>query len=177
MPPASLGQESDTPPPGRIVRATEGDLPRIADLAGVVWRVHYPGIISSGQIEYMLGRMYHLDVMRAELAAGVAYDCLWVENLLVAFASFGRVSIGEMKLYKLYVRPDRQRHGYGSQLLRHVEEIARERSFKTLSLTVNKANFKAIATYRKIGFAIRDSIIVDIGGGFVMDDYVMAREL
>ncbi len=38
-----------------IVAAVEADLPRVAELAGVIWRKHYPGIITPEQIEYMLG--------------------------------------------------------------------------------------------------------------------------
>jgi len=44
-------------------------------------------------------------------------------------------------------------------------------------LAVNKKNAKAIAAYRKHGFAIRESAVTDIGSGFVMDDYVMAKEV
>ena len=152
-------------------------MPRIAELAGVVWRAHYPGIISSEQIEYMLTRMYDLDVMGDEMRNGIAYDCLWMEDALVAFASYGPMNRNEMKLYKLYVHPDRQRHGFGTQLLRHAEAVAKGHDFKTLCLTVNKANVKGIAAYRKNGFAVRDSVVMDIGGGFAMDDYVMAKAL
>jgi len=34
-----------------------------------------------------------------------------------------------------------------------------------------------VRAYEKHGFAIRESVVVDIGGGFVMDDFVMARSL
>jgi ribosomal protein S18 acetylase RimI-like enzyme len=47
----------------------------------------------------------------------------------------------------------------------------------TLILAVNKRNEKAIAAYRKQGFAVRDSVCVDIGNGFVMDDFIMAKPL
>ena len=125
----------------------------------------------------MLARMYDLGVMRDEMRNGVAYDCFRAEDALVAFAAYGPMNRNELKLYKLYVHPDRQRHGFGGQLLCHVEAVARGRNFKTLCLTVNKANAKAIAVYRKNGFAVCESVVVDIGGGFVMDDYVMAKAL
>ena len=47
----------------------------------------------------------------------------------------------------------------------------------TLILNVNKNNVQAIRAYEKNGFAIREAVVVDIGGGFVMDDYVMAKPL
>jgi hypothetical protein len=61
----------------RIVPATESDLAAISRLAGVVWRAHYPGIISTEQIEYMLGKMYSLETLREEIGRrGVRYERL-----------------------------------------------------------------------------------------------------
>ena len=40
-------------------------------------------------------------------------------------------------------------------------------------LAVNKRNAAAIAAYRKHGFEIVEAVVKDIGGGFVMDDYIM----
>ena len=161
-----------------IVSAGPEHLPQIAALADVVWRAHYPGIISHDQIEYMLAHMYDLGVMRQELAQGISYDRLLVDEKLVGFASYGPVtSPQEIKLHKLYVHPVWQRRGLGGLLLKHVEQATRERGFRTLILTVNRANQQAIGAYRKNGFAIRDSICAAIGGGFVMDDYIMEKYL
>ena len=160
-----------------IVRATEADLPAIATLARLVWRAHYPGIIPAEQIEYMLSRMYDLPVMTRELSEGIAYDVLFADAVLRAFASYGPFDTREMKLHKLYVHPESQRRGFGSRLLAHVEAIAASRGFRTICLAVNKANEAAIAAYRKNGFVVRDAVVVEIGGGFVMDDFVMAKTL
>ncbi|MHB8523655.1 MAG: GNAT family N-acetyltransferase [Limisphaerales bacterium] len=161
-----------------ILPAQPGHLAAIAALAEVVWRAYYPGIISVAQIDYMLARMYDLDVMRQEMANGISYDRLLVDEALVGFASYGPVGVdGEMKLHKLYLHPTWQRRGLGSRLVRHVEHAARQRSCPALSLSVNKANHQAIAVYRKNGFTIREPVVVDIGGGFVMNDYVMAKRL
>lgn len=161
-----------------IMPAQPGHLAAIAALAEVVWRAYYPGIISAAQIDYMLAQMYDLEVMRQEMANGISYDRLLVDETLVGFASYGPADAdGEMKLHKLYVHPAWQRRGLGGRLLRHVEHAARQRSCPALILSVNKANQQAIAAYRKNGFTIRESVVVNIGGGFVMDDYVMAKRL
>lgn len=83
----------------------------------------------------------------------------------------------ELKLHKLYIHPDCQRQGLGPRLLHHVESVARTSGRIIVVLTVNKKNAKAIAAYRKHGFTIRESVVTDIGGGFVMDDYVMAKQV
>ena len=44
-------------------------------------------------------------------------------------------------------------------------------------LAVNKQNSRAIAAYLKNGFAVREAVRVEIGNGFVMDDFIMAKSL
>jgi diamine N-acetyltransferase len=161
-----------------IVPAGPEHLGEIARLADLVWRAHYPAIIGMAQVEYMLERMYDLKVLRAELAQGICYDRLFADGQLRAFAGYGpHGRDGEMKLYKLYVHPASQRKGYGSRLISHVEEKARQRGLKVLLLTVNKGNHNAVAAYKKNGFTIRETGVIDIGGGFVMDDYIMVKSL
>src|SRR5882672_3141644 len=70
----------------RIVRASREQLPAIAELAAVIWRSYYPGIISPEQIEYMLARMYDLRTLEQELASGICFDQLLAENELVGLA-------------------------------------------------------------------------------------------
>ena len=74
----------------KIVRAAKVDLPGISELAGVIWRACYPGIISAEQIDYMLARMYALDTMRTEIQSqGIRYDRLLASSELIGFASYG----------------------------------------------------------------------------------------
>jgi diamine N-acetyltransferase len=162
----------------RIEPARPEHLAEISALAAVIWRAHYPGIITPEQIEYMLARMYAVDVLRRELEQGIAWFRALVDDELRGFASVGPAeNAGEFKLHKLYVHPDSQRLGLGTALLQACESAARPRGARTLILNVNKRNEKAIAAYLKRGFTIRDSIVADIGGGFVMDDFVMAKTL
>jgi diamine N-acetyltransferase len=121
--------------------------------------------------------MYDLEVMQRELIEGVSYDRLLISGELRAFSCSSATAPGEFKLHKLYVHPASQRQGLGSRLLAHTETIARERGFASLILNVNKKNQNAIAAYLKNGFRIRDTVVVDIGNDFVMDDYVMAKAL
>ena len=164
--------------PDEIVRATEADLPAISELAGVIWRACYPGIITNAQIDYMLARMYALDVLRDEIRSqGIRYDRLLVDDKLAGFASYGPTAEpGVMKLHKLYLLPELHGRGLGSRLLQHVEREVRAGGARRLILSVNKRNAKAIAAYQRNGFVIADSVVTDIGGGFVMDDYIMAKE-
>lgn len=162
----------------RITSAGPEHLPEIGALAALIWRAHYPGIISAAQIEYMLARMYDVKLMHDELMAGICYDRLLLAGELRGFASYGSASVtGELKLHKLYIHPEVQRRGLGARLLEHVQSIARARGCTTIMLAVNKRNTHAVAAYQKHGFAVRELVVTDIGGGFVMDDYIMARSV
>jgi RimJ/RimL family protein N-acetyltransferase len=48
---------------------------------------------------------------------------------------------------------------------------------KSIDLTVNKYNTNSIKAYEKMGFEKIDSVVMDIGNGYVMDDYVMKKEV
>jgi ribosomal protein S18 acetylase RimI-like enzyme len=162
-----------------ISPVTAADVEAVAALARRVWQHTYLGIISQQQIDYMLDQRYRTQLVNEELGM----DTIWWDQLRVDGQLAGFVSClltgtpGEMKLDKLYVDPQRQRLGMGRRLVDQVLARALAAGCQTLILAVNKGNEKAIAAYRKQGFAVRESVCVDIGGGFVMDDFIMARSL
>ena len=168
-----------TTAPIEILPVTEEHLPALAELAGVIWRAYYPGIISHEQIEFMLARMYAPEVLRDEIhSQGVRFYRLLVDGRFAGFASIGPTDAdGVMKLHKLYLPPEIHGRGLGTRLLNHCIAQARQSGARRLLLAVNKRNAKAIAAYQRNGFAIAESVMVDIGGGFVMDDFIMAKDL
>ncbi len=162
-----------------ILPAGEEHLAALTELAGVIWRQHYPGIISHAQIDYMLGKMYSLETLREEIGSrGIHFYRLLVEEKMTGFASIGPLkTAGVWKLHKLYLLPEMHGRGLGSRLLQHCQTEARRLGARRLQLAVNKQNVKAVAAYRRNGFEIVESVVTDFGGGFVMDDFVMAKEL
>ena len=154
-------------------------MPALAELAGVIWRACYPGIISSAQIEFMLARMYAPETLREEVRSqGIHFYRLLADERLSGFASIGPTeAAGVMKLHKLYLLPELHGRGLGSRLLEHCQAEARRLGARRLVLAVNKRNATAIAAYRRNGFAVVESVVTDIGGGFVMDDYIMGKDL
>jgi ribosomal protein S18 acetylase RimI-like enzyme len=62
-------------------------------------------------------------------------------------------------------------------MLRYVEEEARRRGLTKVVLGVNRFNEKAIRAYQRNGYTIREPLKTDIGGGFVMDDWIMEKAL
>lgn len=162
-----------------ISALSQADLEHVSRLAREIWYLHYPGIITISQIDYMLAQRYCPDAIAAQIAAQQAWwDKIESGSLLAGFASHEPGSeTGSVKLDKLYVHPRAQGRGLGQALVKHVEASAHDRGFRRLYLQVNKGNTASIAFYRKGGFDITDSVKVDIGDGYVMDDFVMSKAI
>ena len=162
----------------RVRALRESDIDALNALARLIWHAHYPGIITTAQIDYMLEQRYAPHVVRAELGRDdVWWELATVDEEPVGFScALLTGEPGEMKLDKLYVHPQRQGSGVGRRLVERVLARARDLDCHRLILAVNKRNANAIAAYRRWGFEIERAVVTDIGSGFVMDDYVMVRK-
>jgi diamine N-acetyltransferase len=163
----------------RIVGASDADLAAVAELARIIWRRHYPGIITPEQIEYMLERGYsRAALLRFITEEGAGLALAHADDRFAGFAAYCRGDdVDELKLDKLYVHQDFHRRGVGHRLIEATEAAARAQQRATIVLNVNKNNTQAIRAYARNGFVVREAVVVDIGGGFVMDDYIMAKRL
>jgi len=157
------------------LRLDEADA--VVELAGRVWRAHYPGIIGIEQIEYMLAQRYRPVLVRQFIARGDLWLAARAGDQLVGFAHGHPLGDGDYKLDKLYVETELQRHGIGGALIRALAERAVSQGYSRLVLRVNRQNQNAIDAYLKHGFIVATIYLEDIGGGHVMDDYVMTKEL
>ena len=156
-------------------RASESDIPLLRQLAERIWRDYYPAIIGEAQVEYMLPRMYAEDVIHKEIADGVVWEIGSENDVPIAFCSVGPENSERAKLHKLYLDPASHGRGLGRLMIERAIQIAQELGATELCLQVNKQNARAIRAYERAGFNVEREAVVDIGGGFVMDDYVMVR--
>lgn len=151
------------------------DLPELSALAGRIWRAHYaPEIVSHEQIEYMLPSVASPEVIEKNIREKNQRFWIMEHGRHMAGYSAAEPRGGnDWFLDKLYVDVNGHRRGLGSRMLEHV---LRETGAKTLSLRVNRKNIKAINFYFKHGFSITALDVLDLGNGYVMDDFLMRRE-
>lgn len=161
----------------QIRAAAVADIPLIQSLAHTIWHAHYPAIIPVAQIDFMLGWMYSAEEIERQLVRGTRWELVEVEGGVIGFVSYGLEAGGRVKLHKLYILPAHHRRGFGQQLLAHVLEQAAALGGSEVWMQVNKRNIAAIAAYKKAGFHIAQEATFDIGQGFVMDDFLMAKFL
>jgi len=162
-----------------ILEAIEDDAEAIRDLAETIWHACYPGIITPEQIEYMLGWMYAPERVRTEIGKEkIVYLLVREKEALIGFAAFGPGDAeGENFIHKLYIDPAFQGQGIGTAVIREIERRAGAEGTERLVLRVNRNNRQAIGAYEKCGFQKQETICSAIGGGFVMDDFVMVKSL
>lgn len=155
-----------------INKASQTDLPPIAELANDIWREHYTPIIGSEQVEYMLKKYQSVSAMAEQISDGISYYSVVLDGKLVGYLSFYRKDEA-LFLSKIYVSSGLRGKGIGRQAMEFVIEQAKTMGLAKIQLTVNKYNSGSIEAYKRMGFQTVDEVVVDIGGGFVMDDYVM----
>lgn len=159
--------------------AAPEDIPFIQRIAHATWPVAYRAILSAQQLAYMLERMYSASALAAQMTGqGHRFLLALRDEAPIGFASFGPHHAGERstRLHKLYVLPTLQGTGAGRALLHAVETEARAAGDARLELNVNRSN-PAKVWYERQGFTVVRDEVIDIGGGFVMDDHVMVKRL
>lgn len=166
--------------------ATSDDAGTLRALAEIIWREYYPAIISAAQIEYMLETMYGRAAIRSEIARGVVWELVSIlegsgtageRSSPVGYLSYTHDETSQtITLHKLYVLPRLHGQGIGRAMIERVKAAAGRGGARTIRLQVNKRNTRAIDLYQRAGFRIADAIVCDIGGGFVMDDYVLTLD-
>jgi ribosomal protein S18 acetylase RimI-like enzyme len=158
---------------------TRTDFDAVASLARRIWLAHYTTIITTAQIEYMLdGRFTPANLERYLGAADRWMYVLRLDGEPVGYCSYaltGRPR--EMKLEQLYLLPALHGRRLGKQMLEHVEAHAKRAGCDCLMLQVNKQNTVAANVYFRSGFAVREEVVIDIGKGYVMDDFIMEKRL
>ena len=174
---------SPIPSPWRLEPLTPARVPELIALARVVWQDTYPALIPQAQIDHMLAERYRPEALNSHCGApqpgwGECWMTACLDGAMVGFACLETTDQpGEFKLDKLYVHPQVQGRGVGRALVEWAASCARGGGGQTLVLAVNKGNARALAAYRAYGFRQRAAVCREIGHGFVMDDFIMARPL
>jgi ribosomal protein S18 acetylase RimI-like enzyme len=161
-----------------LERITKNQLPIIKDLAYTIWPSTYGDILSNSQLDYMLYSFYSVANLEKQMNNGQVFELLFDETNAIGFVAyelncnFDNLSQPLTKLHKIYLLPETQGKGFGKFMIDEIVRIAKSNNQKGVFLNVNKYN-KAKFFYEKLGFVISKEEVIDIGNGYVMDDYVM----
>lgn len=158
---------------------SDDQIDQLAVLADEIWHEYFPShnIISEDQADYMVDRFQ---------SAAALTDQLRNRNYEYFFINDGNQNVGfiglkpdadKLFLSKLYLLKDARGKGYSSQAFEYLEGLCDSRGLDAIWLTVNKHNHQAIDVYKVKGFETVREQTMDIGDGYVMDDFVMEKVL
>ena len=154
-----------------LVKATTNDVGLIEKLAHDIWHEYYPTIITLEQIEYMLTKMYSKESLIEQMTQkNDVFYLIHINHEPQGFISISKITDGTYFLSKFYILQTTAAKGKGTRAFKQLLSILQPNS---ISLTVNRQNYKSINFYFKNGFVIERVADFDIGNDFVMNDFVM----
>ncbi|KGO91945.1 GNAT family N-acetyltransferase [Flavobacterium subsaxonicum] len=161
-----------------ILKASIKDYDLIHAIAVPSWQHTYSSILSAEQLDYMLTLMYSHDAITEQISIKGHHFLLAAEDgQYLGFASYEINSVYEAtKIHKLYVLPGAQGRGVGKALVTVIENTAKAHGNNKLLLNVNRYN-PAVNFYLKTGFAKIGQEDINIGNGYLMEDYIMQKPL
>lgn len=165
-------------------KASSSDIDSIQYMAEIAFRDTYKEILSPEQMEYMMEWMYSEHTIASQMEKGDEYHIVSLDGRDIAYVSF-RVDnpndngITLFHLEKIYLLPAYQGNGLGKMLLEYAEDRMRQYALPyrcAYELNVNREN-KAVGFYQKQGLRIDRTGDFPIGEGFMMNDYIMRKDL
>lgn len=154
------------------------DLETVRLLAERIWPECYGTMLPPGQVRYMLDWMYGPHRLRSEWDRAVRYRLAFHEGQPVGYLAWEREpGTGSAFLNKLYLVPELRGLGHGQEMIRSICREASAEGIGVLELRVNRQNRRAIRAYARAGFVVVQTVVTDIGAGFVMDDFLMRMDL
>lgn len=156
---------------------SSAELETVGKLADEIWHEHYASILKAEQIDYMVKKFQSPDAITEDIQhKGYIYYLAHANGAPAGYCAIQPENGGKsVFLSKIYVKKEFRGQKLATRFLQTVLEKMKPMGCEKLWLTVNKYNENSIAAYKKLGFNIEDSMVTDIGGGFVMDDYKMSR--
>lgn len=162
-----------------ISNATSKDFKIIKEIAYATWPDVYGKILSKEQLNFMLSASYSEETLSDNMINKKHHFILvYDEAICIGFASYEHNYLGkkETRLHKIYLLPEAQGKGAGRALIDVVATYALENDSKIISLNVNRFN-NACTFYQKMGFTIVGEEDIEIGQGYLMEDYKMEKQL
>lgn len=133
--------------------ASARDLDAVRTLLSETWHATYDGIHGAERVNAITTEWHSMEALKARLERPrseflVADDGSRIGGM--AFASADEEG-SNVSLHQFYVHPDFHRRGIGLMLFAEIESCFPEA--KLMRLEVEEANQRAIAFYRRVGFA------------------------
>ena len=158
-----------------FIKVTEEEqIEKIAEIAAPIWHETYDCINGVASTDYMIEKFQSVPAIHRQMESeGYVYYMMLDDGVPAGF--IGLVPHKEGKMF--YVSAAHRSRGLPRAAFDFIETLCQAEKLPAIYLTVNKKNFHAIEVYKYFGFHQTDAVVTDIGSGFVMNDYIMQKDL
>lgn len=158
--------------------AKKSDFTVIREIAFQTWPATYGEILSTEQLRFMLNKFYSLENLQLNVEQNQLFFIISENEIPLGFLGiehhFDKKPI--TKIHKIYILPNNQGKGIGKLAIDFVIKSALENQNNKIILNVNRFN-RAVQFYQKMDFKIIQEIDIEIGDGYLMEDFVMELPL
>ena len=154
------------------VQSTE-EVEELFQVVQEIWQEVFTPIIGEEQVRYMLKNYQSIEMIQSEIDNNARYFLLSYEGEPVGYTAYEETE-EQIYISKLYLSSHLRGKGLSSNIFNWYEDLAKG---KKLHLNVNQGNTLAIAVYEHRGFTQVGERYVDIGEGYVMNDYIYEKEI
>lgn len=162
-----------------ITEAFVEDIAKIQEIANITWPITYGEILTKEQLDYMLDLIYSNEALSKQIQNKeqlfyLISDSESVIGFIGIEHNYKNKAI--TKIHKIYLLPETQGKGFGKIVFEEIGKMALENNSNELLLNVNRFN-TALNFYKKLGFEIKEKVDIEIGNGYLMEDYVMGKNI
>lgn len=179
---------------------TDEQITALAKVADEIWHEYWPAIIGAEQTDYMVERFQSAEAIERDIRHH-DYRYWMLKDEAGQIAGFTGGATEKMSgdadhdaaihhsdvvderwprrffISKIYLYSRERGKHYASRVIEFYEQLCRNEDLPAMYLTVNRHNELGVRAYLGRGFETVDQVATDIGRGFVMDDYIMAKEI
>lgn len=156
---------------------TDEQILKVADLAEIIWNEHFTPIIGKKQVDYMLEKFQSYPALKEQIANGYEYYQIFDNGQFCGYTGIHPETDNRLFLSKLYITKEARGRHLATKAFAFLKDLCREQGYPAIWLTCNKYNENSLRVYRHLGFETVSTQKADIGGGFIMDDYIMEYRL
>ncbi len=179
---------------------SDEQLEQLAQVASDIWHEYWPAIIGEEQTTYMVEMFHAPELLRHEIEHDnyrfwfledqegtlVGYTGAAVEELtgdnehdraITHSVKVNQLWPKRLFISKIYLYARERGKHYASRVIDFYEDLCRAEGLPAMYLTVNRGNELALRAYAGRGFSVVDEMDNDIGEGYVMNDFAMAKEV
>ena len=150
------------------------NLKKLSSLASIIWIEHYSPILGTTKASYMTSKFQSEEAILKQIKDNNEYFIIKSSSKEIGYLAY-KINGKNLFIDKIYLLKEFHGQSVGSFCMNFIEKLAEEKNCNSISLKVEQKNTNSIATFKKWGFHIIDSLTRNIGNGFTLSGHIMIK--